>query len=389
MPTFKVLGRHLDKTWRRYRPFFTPKFRTAYGALVASQQPIPEYGKKVLFNLGTTRVDGPQGRRIHNLHTYFTRAGYHPVFVNHYGFLANPKKNFKASCFEQPFSLIGANEALPGDPRDWVIVNEQSLPAFKVTNSTAPHFTLSLEINECLAANEFPWPFPLFPGIYQRQQDLELASLRAQPRLWQCFFGGQTAASKYDKDWVRAVYGRVTRKRYLEVVRETLKAKQLQLVEPESTRQMHQWERQKVTGAMLICNEVCKIKVEQWLPTLARARFFFACPGVRYPMSHNAVEALAVGTVPIIEYGDDFFPALEDGVNCIAFRGEAGLHNAIERAMAMPEEEWQRLSNNAVQYYERFIKPEAAIQNLIEAQRKNDVDTIKMVPFLKRGGGHI
>jgi len=389
MPTFKVLGRHLDKTWRRYRPFFTPKFRTAYGALIASQQPIPEQGKKVLFNLGSTRVDGPQGRRIYNLHTYFTRAGYHPVFVNHYGFLANPKKNFKASCFEHPFSLIGADEALPGDPSDWIIVSEQSLPVTRIIKNRAPHFTLSLEVNEHLAPNEFPWPFPMFPGIYQRQQDLELGSLRAQPRLWHCFFGGQATASKYDKDWVRAVYGRVTRKRYLEVARETLKTRQLQVVEPESTGQLLRWERQKVTGAVFICNEVCKINVEHWLSTLARAKFFFACPGVRYPMSHNAVEALAVGTVPIIEYGDDFFPALKDGVNCIGFQGEAGLQNAIERAAAMPDEEWQRLSNNAIQYYERFAEPDAIIQNLLEAQRQDNVDTIKLAPFLRRGGGHI
>lgn len=389
MPTFKVLGRHLDKTWRRYRPFLTPRFRIAYAALVAKRQPIPEQGRKVLFNLSSTRVDGPQGRRFYNLHTYFIRAGYHPVFVNHYGFLANPKKNFKACCFEQPFSLIESNETLPGNPDDWIIISEQSLPDTALTNTNAPKFSLSLEVNEQLAANEFPWPFPLFPGVYQRGQDLELDSLRNQPRLWQCFFGGQAAAHKYDKDWVRSVYGKVTRKRYLEIARETLKARQAQLVEPKSTQQLALWELQEVTGAMLICNEVCRIRVEQWLATLARTRFFFACPGVRYPMSHNAVEALAVGTVPIIEYGNDFFPALEDGVNCLGFQGESGLKQAIEQALTMPEDEWQRLSDNAIQYYERFVKPQAVIQNLVDAQRQSKVDTIKLAPFLKRGGGHI
>ncbi|PTY36336.1 hypothetical protein BGP77_03245 [Saccharospirillum sp. MSK14-1] len=389
MPTFKVLGRHLDKTWRRYRPFLSPKFRDAYASLINHQQPIPEHGKKVLFNLGSTRVDGPQGRRFYNLHTYFTRAGYHPVFVNHYGFLANPKNNFKAACFEQPFSLIEAEERLPGDPHDWVIINEQSLPSVAVAMANAPSFTLSLNVNEWLAPNEFPWPFPLFPGVYQRGQDLQLEELRRQPRLWDCFFGGQSAANKYDTDWVRTVYGRVTRKRYLEIAKETVQSHPAAIVEPNSGEQLSHWEHQAVKGAVFIRNECCKIQVEQWLATLARARFFFACPGVRYPMSHNAVEALAVGTVPIIEYGDDFYPALEDGVNCLGFNGEEGLRQAIERALAMPIDEWETLSKNAIRYYEDYAKPEAVIHNLLEAQRQDGVDTIKLVPFLKRGGGHI
>lgn len=389
MLTFKVLGRYLDKTWRRYRPFISPKFHAAYTSLIKQQHPIPADGKKVLFNLGTTKVDGPQGRRFHNLHTYFSRAGYYPVFVNHYGFLANPRKNFKAACFEQPFSLIAKNARLPGEPQDWVIINEQSLPPMPVTDSVAPSFTLSLEVNETLAANEFPWPFPLFPGVYQRGQDLKLPDLRTQPRLWDCFFGGQSAAGKYDTDWVRSVYGRITRKRYLEIVRETVVAQQATLVDPESNEQLLQWQHQPVTGAVLIRNECCKIEIDQWLATLARARFFFACPGVRYPMSHNAVEALAVGTVPIIEYGDDFYPALQDGVNCLSFDGETGLQQAIERALKMPIDEWQQLSQNAIQYYEDFTRPEAVISNLLAAQRQRGVDTIKLVPFLKRGGGHI
>lgn len=389
MPTFKVLGRHLDKTWRRYRPFLSPQSQAAYTSLLSNQQPIPKDGKKVLFNLGSTRVDGPQGRRFYNLHTNFTRAGYHPVFVNHYGFLANSKKNFKAACFEKPFSIVETDDRLPGNPQDWVIINEQSLTSVPVTMTKAPSFTLSLDVNEFLAPNEFAWPFPLFPGVYQRGQDLQLAELRSQARLWDCFFGGQSAAQKYDTDWVRTVYGRVTRKRYLEIAREAVQSHQAAIVEPESSEQLSQWEHQPVKGAVFIRNECCKIQVEHWLTTMAQARFFFACPGVRYPMSHNAVEALAVGTVPIIEYGDDFHPALEDGVNCLGFDGETGLRRAIKRALEMPREEWLKLSKNAIRYYEDYVKPEAVIHNLLAAQRREGVDTIKLVPFLKRGGGHI
>lgn len=389
MPSVKVLGRYLDKTWRRYRPFVSPKFQRAYKALLADSRPLPVAGKKVLFDLETTRVDGPQGRRFYNLHTFFTRAGYHPVFVNRYGFLANPKHNFKAACFEQPFSLIEPGQPLDGNPQDWVVVTENTVTGHRLADSGAPLFQLSLAVDERLADNEFPWPFPLFPGVYLRGQDSALADLRAQPRSWGCFFGGQSAAHKYDTGWVRTVYGKITRKHYLEKARNTLLDLKAPIKEPHSPDELQSLEQQTVDGAVMVYNEVCKIDVEHWLATLARARFFFACPGVRYPMSHNAVESLAVGTVPIIEYSEDFYPALEDGVNCLAFKGEAGLEAAIERALSMPEEQWQVLSQQAVEYYETYVRPEAVIERLLAAQRDAGVDTIKLVPFLKRGGGHI
>lgn len=389
MPTLKVLGRHLDKTWRCYRPFVSPSFRTAYRELIAHQQPLPKVGKKVLFNLTSTRVDGPQGRRFYNLHTFFRRAGYHPVFVNHFGFLANPKRNFKSHSFEHSFSLIEPGELLPGDPKDWVIVTEQDQLPSAMANPMTPVFKLSLEVNEQVAGNEFAWPFPLFPGVYQRNQDLELGPLQQQPRHWQGFFGGQAAAHKYNTDWVRSVYGKVPRQRYLDICRQTLLSKQAAVVAPGSSEELNELTHQNVSGAVFVYNEVCKIAVDQWLPTLAQARFFFACPGVRYPMSHNAIEALAVGTVPIIEYPEDFYPPLEDGVNCISFSGEAGLVSAIERMLAMPEQQWQAISANAIDYYNRHLEPSAVVENLLQAYQASNVDTIKLVPFLKCGGGHI
>jgi hypothetical protein len=389
----KIIGRYLDKTWRRFRPYLLPEFKRAYKKLMLSAKPVPE-GKLVVFDFHSNRIDGPQGRRFFNLFTFFTRAGYFPVFVDHYAFLANPRNNFKAECFKQPFSVIDSPATVSHRQETVIVISDLPVRAGGNDRVSETHsnrgthrFCVSLAVDEQLGPNEFPWPFPMFPGLYRINQDSILSDLRRQERPWGFFFGGQSASHKYDKNWVKGVYGKVTRSAYLAIARETLAAGP-GLKEPENNRELDTLLSSPVQGGVLVYNEKCKIPLEQWLPVMARSRFFFACPGVRYPMSHNTVEALAVGSVPIIEYPEDFYPALQDGINCLTFTGEAGLKAAIERAASLNEAEWQGLSSNAIEFYEHHLSPVAAVNRLLESQA-NGANTIKLVPFLKRGGGHI
>jgi hypothetical protein len=103
-------------------------------------------------------------------------------------------------------------------------------------------------------------------------------------------------------------------------------------------------------------------------------------------MSHNLIEALSVGTIPITEYPELMYPPLEDGVNCIAFRGAAGLRDAVDRALAMSAADAQRLSKGAAAYYDQYLKPDAAIRRLLESPGKHV--RLRLLPFLKLGGGY-
>lgn len=389
----KIFGRYLDKTWRRFRPYLLPEFKRAYQTLLQQARPLPTEGKLVVFDFHSNRIDGPQGRRFFNLFTFFTRAGYFPVFINHYAFIANPRNNFKAECFRHPFAVIDHLGRVHQHPGPVLLISDQPTPAGSVASQDAPtsntlrRFTVSLGVDEQIGPNEFPWPFPMFPGLYRLNQDESLSERRVQPRPWGFFFGGQSASHKYDKNWVRGVYGKVTRGAYLDIARETLAAGP-GVTEPANEADLAALTTTPVAGGVLVYSERCKIPADQWLATMARSRFFFACPGVRYPMSHNAVEALAVGSVPIIEYPEDFHPALQDGVNCLTFNGEAGLKTAINRAANMTDADWETLSANAIHYYDHNLSPQAAINRLLTAYEQG-ASTIKLVPFLKKGGGHI
>jgi hypothetical protein len=103
----------------------------------------------------------------------------------------------------------------------------------------------------------------------------------------------------------------------------------------------------------------------EWLEVLASADFFVAAPGVIMPFSHNVVEAMAVGAVPILQYPELFSPPLEDGVNCIRYDGEDDLLARLERLFTLSDSVVAALRDNVVAYYETHLAPETAVATLM------------------------
>ena len=120
---------------------------------------------------------------------------------------------------------------------------------------------------------------------------------------------------------------------------------------------------------MLCETQHCKIPQERWLEALAKADFFLACPGVGMPLCHNVIESLAAGAIPILQYSAYLPPPLEDGVNCLAFSNAAGLREVIERALAMNQQEIQRLRAGVKAYYDAFLAPGRFAKRLLSGPR--------------------
>ena len=94
-----------------------------------------------------------------------------------------------------------------------------------------------------------------------------------------------------------------------------------------------------------------RIPAEQWLELVARANFFVCTPGVRYPWCQNLNEAMACGTVPVLQYPRLYNPALADGTDSLTFSGKADFEAAVRKALAMPENGVKPLSAAARKYH--------------------------------------
>jgi hypothetical protein len=116
-----------------------------------------------------------------------------------------------------------------------------------------------------------------------------------------------------------------------------------------------------------------KLDMSSYVLALSQSDFFICPPGWLMPHSHNMVEAMSVGAIPITNYAHYVSPPLIDGVNCIAFSNEETLVSAIERARSMTGDEISAMQAAVLTYYEKNLDPiavgTALRQYLCQVQR--------------------
>ena len=82
------------------------------------------------------------------------------------------------------------------------------------------------------------------------------------------------------------------------------------------------------------------------------------------PMCHNVVEAMAVGTIPLIDYPEWLHPRLEHLTNCIAFDGKEDLVAKMRLALSMPTSKVAEMRANVAAYYSAYLQPEVAVERI-------------------------
>ena len=94
---------------------------------------------------------------------------------------------------------------------------------------------------------------------------------------------------------------------------------------------------------------------DQYLAAIASADFFICPPGWVMPHSHNLVEAMSVGAIPITNYSDYIVPALADNVNSLQFHDAESLCEAIDVALRMPVRRVREMREQAQLYYDEVL----------------------------------
>lgn len=368
-----------EQFWRLYRWWLMPWRYLRYRRWRSRQrQDVPAGRPVVVFDFSTARVDGPQGRRFYALYIAFVRAGYFPVFRDRYLFLVSIGDKIKRFCLREDFAVVPGLDTVGAS---YVHVSDRALP---VAGQGVQRVVVDYRHDYPLDREGFPFPFPMFPGVYATGADRAVVGLREQSRRWQVFFGGSFRAERYSMSAISSVYHKLPRATALA----RLQAQQPQhWVEPKQQSAWEQAAAAEQPGVLVLNTQHVRVDSSQWLGLMATARFFLALPGVSYPMSHNLVEALAVGTIPITEYPELFFPALEDGVNCLVYRGEDGFVQTVNRALNMPEPERQRLAAGASAYYDNYLEPRAVIRRLLA--EPGDPIILRQTPFILSGGRDI
>jgi hypothetical protein len=109
-----------------------------------------------------------------------------------------------------------------------------------------------------------------------------------------------------------------------------------------------------------------KLSMPEYMDAMSRSDFFICPPGWLMPHSHNLIEAMSVGTIPITNYHSYMRPSLKPDGNCLAFSTVEELERVIDCALCMPATEIQRLREGVISYYEEYIEPESFGKKLME-----------------------
>jgi hypothetical protein len=94
-----------------------------------------------------------------------------------------------------------------------------------------------------------------------------------------------------------------------------------------------------------------------YLNALRACDFFLSPPGWCLPFSHNLIEGMASGSIPVLNGGEFLHPPLQHGVNCLSFTTKDGILHAIKAAMGMSPQEIVGMRRQVIQYYEEHLKP--------------------------------
>jgi glycosyltransferase involved in cell wall biosynthesis len=96
---------------------------------------------------------------------------------------------------------------------------------------------------------------------------------------------------------------------------------------------------------------------EHYFAALQDCDFVLSPPGICTPLSHNLIEAIFCGTIPITNGVAFMVQPLENGRNCLEFSGATGFVEAIEQELFMAEQQIAEMRKAVLEYYSLLLCP--------------------------------
>ena len=107
------------------------------------------------------------------------------------------------------------------------------------------------------------------------------------------------------------------------------------------------------------------LPMPEYLKALRECDFFLSPPGWCMPLSHNLIEGMAAGCIPILNCAEFLNPPLEHGTNCLVFGDRVSLKNALRTALKMPPDNIRVMRRNVMTYYAEELAPGAWLKEML------------------------
>jgi hypothetical protein len=241
---------------------------------------------------------------------------------------------------------------------DWVEASKpESAITYEVELTDDPlachHSAIEIRMGRDVESGVSVMPYPSYPIVAQQADDVTLDQLRARPRTARLFFGGNLKPS-YGSGKIGRNFDLMSRIEVIDTVSLSF-----------ASRIVPTFAQANSEHCVVISDSRSHpIEINDWLPSMASSDFFLCPPGNSQPLCHNFAEAISVGTIPILEYGDRIRPNLVDGQNAIFFCGPGGLLSAVARVLSMSDKEIRSLRRGVIDFYDNHYRHEDFIASL-------------------------
>jgi hypothetical protein len=354
------LGKSLEALARKSRPYVLPSYRRAFSRLLARGMSQRREGEPIVCcDFSSQAIDAVGGRYCFGLVRDLIAAGFFPVFTARRATLSTfGSHSLKSLLLGERFGVVRS-------------IDDIAEPFYLITDDAAAEsehaekiVLVDYEWRVCQGSGEIAFPFFVHPWVSSLS-----APKGKEPLPSRLFFAGNTEAGKYDKDVIRDLYRMLSRREMLKVAIESIPSHQIfRPIDAEA------WLNSNEFHDFVFCEtQHCKIPPQRWLEALAKADFFLACPGVGMPLCHNLIEAMAAGSVPILQYGNYLTPPLSDRVNCISFKDAHGLKAAIQEIFEMSDCEIATMRANVRTHYDVHFAPGRFAQRLFSGSDKKRI----------------
>ena len=317
---------------------------------------LPQTSKTILCTLDDDflyRDDDGNGRYAFLPLNLFSRMGYNILFFHPVNFIGFKRLGY---CGRYIYSLKNVKfiNRLPDNTADMIYMFDEPREELLKRSWKKLVYINILRPNHFRFGEVIEIPFSMHPMQYYTNQIAKIPDLRTTVRKIRIFFGGNTNKQAYQGKSVPQ-YGQLNRHEATELIINSIKETET-ITDLQTFNALVENDKSFVNKFILLkADESGQLKTEDWLATIAKSQFFMCFSGTTRPVCHNAVEAMSVGTIPIISYQDWFFPALEHMKNAIVYSGKEDLIQKIRQVMEMPEAQVQEISKKVMDYYDQFL----------------------------------
>lgn len=293
--------------------------------------------------------DFNHGRYGFQLINYFSKGGYYIIFFKSNGFLQN-LFNYDRLIFQLPaVSLWRKGRKFKGKYIAWLNLNCNYLTTLPFSINKEIKIDLNYFNAESDQLTSFKMPFYIHP-VMNKYIAIK-TNIKKQNSI---LFYGQSDLY-YDPKWIKEYFNLISRKEVYDYIKDS----DIPFIAPKSYEEFLENLNDRTLRNKLFFIDSNKVWIppDNWIDILRRFDFFIATPGVYMPLSHNVIEAIAVGTIPIIQYNSYFDPPLIDNKNCFAFNSLLHLKERIEEINNLKRDDIERIQKKVCLYFSQNINP--------------------------------